>query len=98
MPILEFLLQKDEDQLEQKIHALILTPTRELALQVQRECNKLAIGKCGTLVGGMAPQKQERVLKKNKPPIIIATPGRLWEMVRANYNASSNRGVYAWSV
>lgn len=67
--------------MDRKVHALILAPTRELALQVRKECNKLIPGKCGVLVGGLATQKQERVLRKNKPPIIIATPGRLWEMV-----------------
>lgn len=84
LPILEYLLQNEEKhKLDRKLHALILAPTRELALQVQKECNKLLPGKCGSLVGGLATQKQERVLRKNKPPIIIATPGRLWEMVRA---------------
>ena len=83
LPILEYLLLHEEKhKLDRKLRALILAPTRELALQVQNECNKLVPGKCGVLVGGLALQKQERVLRKNKPPIIIATPGRLWEMVR----------------
>ena len=82
LPIFQFLLQqKAVSYEERKIQALILAPTRELALQVQGECNKLMKGKCGILVGGLATQKQERVLRKNRPPIIIATPGRLWEMV-----------------
>lgn len=82
LPIFEFLLRQKEPSYEdRKIQALVLAPTRELALQVQGECNKLLTGKCGILVGGLATQKQERVLRKNKPPIIIATPGRLWEMV-----------------
>ncbi|KAJ8870649.1 hypothetical protein PR048_029672 [Dryococelus australis] len=33
------------------------------------------------VVGGMAPQKQERVLKKG-PEIVVATPGRLWELIQ----------------
>lgn len=82
LPIVEFLLQQREPSYEERrIQALILAPTRELALQVQGECNKLLKGKCGILVGGLATQKQERVLRKNRPPIIIATPGRLWEMI-----------------
>ena len=84
LPILAHLLQQDEknQNVDRKIQALILAPTRELALQVQKECNKLLPGLCGTLVGGMSTHKQERVLRQNKPHIIIATPGRLWEMVR----------------
>jgi ATP-dependent RNA helicase DDX24/MAK5 len=84
LPIFELLLKQEEPAYEdQKIQALILAPTRELAMQVQGECDKLAKGKCALLVGGMATQKQERVLRTKKPPIIIGTPGRLWEMVRA---------------
>mmetsp|Transcript_6137 Transcript_6137/g.7021 ORF Transcript_6137/g.7021 Transcript_6137/m.7021 type:complete len:187 (-) Transcript_6137:411-971(-) len=32
-------------------------------------------------MGGIAAQKQIRVLETRKPPIIIGTPGRLWEMM-----------------
>ena len=32
-----------------------------------------------TIVGGMSIQKQQRILKK-KPEIVVATPGRLWEL------------------
>jgi DEAD/DEAH box helicase len=84
LPIFEHLLQQEEPAYEdRKIQALILAPTRELAMQVQGECDKLDRGKCAILVGGLATQKQERVLRTKKPQIIIATPGRLWEMVRA---------------
>jgi len=48
LPILEHLLTQEEtDQNpDRKIQAVILAPTRELALQVQKECNKLLPGKC----------------------------------------------------
>ncbi|GFY52561.1 ATP-dependent RNA helicase DDX24 [Trichonephila inaurata madagascariensis] len=36
--------------------------------------------KISVLVGGMASEKQKRILKKC-PEIIVATPGRLWEMI-----------------
>ena len=38
------------------------------------------IVRVGTIVGGLSKEKQKRVLK-NRPEIIVATPGRLWEMV-----------------
>jgi ATP-dependent RNA helicase DDX24/MAK5 len=66
----------------QPLQALILTPTRELALQIHAEGDKLWKGQIGSLVGGLAIAKQQRVLDKNRPPIITATPGRLWELVR----------------
>jgi ATP-dependent RNA helicase DDX24/MAK5 len=95
LPIVQYLLllqpEKEENNAappvvlsHSHLLALILTPTRELALQVSRECDKLIPNKkqCGTIVGGLALQKQERILTKNKPPILVATPGRLWELVR----------------
>ena len=39
-----------------------------------------AIIRVASLVGGLASEKQARVLK-NRPEIIVATPGRLWELV-----------------
>jgi primosomal protein N' len=72
------ILQDLKDQ--QELQALILTPTRELALQVTQECIKLAPKSCGTLVGGLALAKQARVLSQ-RPPILVATAGRLWELV-----------------
>jgi ATP-dependent RNA helicase DDX24/MAK5 len=75
--------------------ALIMTPTRELALQVSKEFSKLVAKsstttgtssshqyfQCATIVGGLAEQKQKRILNKQRPPVIVATPGRLWELM-----------------
>ena len=64
---------------------LVLCPTRELAIQVTTEIKKVACGRVGvgTMVGGLAEQKQKRVLDVKRPPILVATPGRLWELVSA---------------
>ncbi|KAJ8306548.1 hypothetical protein KUTeg_017093 [Tegillarca granosa] len=64
--------------------ALILEPTRELAVQVKNHLqaiSKYSNIKIAIIVGGMSIQKQRRVLKKC-PDIIIATPGRLWELMQ----------------
>jgi superfamily II DNA/RNA helicase len=37
-----------------------------------------------TIVGGLAAQKQQRLLSKY-PNIIVATPGRLWELFSEVY-------------
>ncbi|XP_075874234.1 ATP-dependent RNA helicase DDX24 [Nelusetta ayraudi] len=66
---------------------LVLTPTRELAVQVKHHIDaaaKFTDIKTMILVGGMAQQKQRRVLKKG-PEIIIATPGRLWDMIKEKH-------------
>ncbi|NWY91214.1 DDX24 helicase, partial [Loxia curvirostra] len=71
---------------------LVLTPTRELAVQVKHHIDAVAkfTGiKTAILVGGMAAQKQERVLNQ-KPEIVIATPGRLWELVKERHPHLSN--------
>lgn len=33
------------------------------------------------IVGGLAPQKQERLLR-GRPGVVVATPGRLWELLQ----------------
>jgi len=81
LPILQFLLESNTTLEKRILQALILAPTRELALQVAYECEKLMPKSTGVIVGGLAVQKQVRILDKRKPPIIIGTPGRLWEMM-----------------
>ena len=65
------------------LRALIVAPTRELAMQV---CDMLksvarhADVDVVPVVGGMSLQKQERLLRR-RPEIVVATPGRLWELM-----------------
>lgn len=79
------------NSLHSKLIAMILCPTRELALQVSNEYSKLVIStidepyhnriKCGSIVGGLSEHKQKRVLDVKKPPVLVGTPGRLWDLV-----------------
>ena len=65
----------------QRLYALVLTPTRELAYQISEQFDKLGkeIGvKTVVLVGGMDMVEQAVLLGK-RPHIIIATPGRLMD-------------------
>ncbi|XP_069123702.1 probable ATP-dependent RNA helicase DDX47 [Argopecten irradians] len=74
LPILQSLLENP-----QRLYALILTPTRELAFQISEQFEALGstIGiKCAVIVGGIDMMTQSLMLAK-KPHIIIATPGRL---------------------
>ncbi|XP_050218479.1 DEAD-box ATP-dependent RNA helicase 13 [Mercurialis annua] len=98
LPILQRLLEEREkaanyvDEMENEaqkfaptglLRALIITPTRELALQVTDHLKAAAKGiniKMMTIVGGMSTEKQERLLK-GRPEIIVGTPGRLWELM-----------------
>jgi ATP-dependent RNA helicase DDX24/MAK5 len=63
---------------------LVLAPTRELALQIVSHLGALIQGcslRVVALVGGMSKQKQERLLKQ-RPEIVVATPGRFWELLQ----------------
>src|SRR5574344_172559 len=64
---------------------LVLTPTRELALQVTEHAKKLAMYlphiSVGTLIGGVEHEEQLSVLTE-KTDIVVATPGRLIEYLR----------------
>lgn len=74
LPVLHFLLQSP-----QRLYALVMTPTRELAYQISEQFEALGSGigvKCAVIVGGMDMVSQALALTK-KPHIIIATPGRL---------------------
>lgn len=74
---------KEADKLK-PLYALILTPTRELAMQIKNHlvaAAKYTGIKIAAIVGGMAAVKQERVLN-DCPEIVIATPGRLWELIQ----------------
>jgi len=92
LPILNSILEKNEEEenkhnddepilMPKTLQALIVTPTRELATQIHTECEKLVPNQCVTLVGGIALVKQKRLLSTKKPPIVVATPGRLFAML-----------------
>lgn len=72
-----------EENSSKPLYALILTPTRELAVQVRDHL--VAAAKytgihVAAIFGGMAAVKQQRVLSKC-PEIVVGTPGRLWELL-----------------
>ncbi|MGJ4886835.1 DEAD/DEAH box helicase [Bradyrhizobium sp. HKCCYLRH3099] len=66
--------------------ALIVAPTRELALQVQRELAWLyqhAGARVISCVGGMDPRREQRELEAGAH-IVVGTPGRLCDHLRRN--------------
>ena len=68
------------DPQSESVQAVILAPTRELAIQITDEVRMLATYKPGVrtvcLYGGQPIGKQIDTLKK-RPQIVVATPGRL---------------------
>src|ERR1700681_2605163 len=68
--------------------ALIVTPTRELAQQIDDVCLGLAYHttlRVAILVGGAPMGPQEKALRGGAE-IIVATPGRLLDHMRTNQN------------
>ena len=81
LPILEKMLSHGAPN--SGTRALILLPTRELALQTKKHFEQLAAFthiKCGLIIGGEAFKHQVATLRKN-PEVLIATPGRLVEHI-----------------
>lgn len=79
LPLLELL-----DQNTQAVQALILTPTRELAIQVAEEINSLRGERSLSIIpiyGGQSMTIQLRSLKKGVS-IVVGTPGRVLDHLR----------------
>ena len=68
------------DPASEKVQAIILAPTRELAIQITDEMREVAVCHEGVrivcLYGGQPIGKQIEALKR-RPQIVVATPGRL---------------------
>lgn len=88
VPILQLLWERNsENNQNKKIRALILTPTRELAIQIYenfRAYGKMLPLRCGVIVGGANQNPQVAMLKKGAD-ILIATPGRLNDLMEQGY-------------
>ncbi|SCZ91742.1 BZ3500_MvSof-1268-A1-R1_Chr5-1g07643 [Microbotryum saponariae] len=66
--------------------ALVLTPTRELAFQISEQFRVIGAAvnlHSAVIVGGMDMMAQAIELRK-RPHVIIATPGRLVDLIRSN--------------
>jgi len=72
------------DRHDRKIQGLVVAPTRELAIQVAAEINRLGRTKgirVLPIYGGQHMQRQIKALKDG-PHIVVATPGRLLDHMR----------------
>jgi len=83
LPVLADLISKP---LSLGPQALILSPTRELALQIHQTFQLLAPGtgvRCAVVVGGMSEAAQLKSIRQGAQ-VIIATPGRLCDFINRN--------------
>ncbi len=88
IPILQLLHEKQgAEKGPRKIKALILTPTRELALQIgdSMEAYGKHTGLKHTVIFGGVPQKKQTDALRAGVDILIATPGRLLDLMAQKY-------------
>jgi len=88
LPILQLLYDRqDASKKGKKIRALVISPTRELALQIEEDFR--AFGKYTNLrttviFGGISIEPQKDILKKGVD-ILMATPGRLLDLNKQDF-------------
>lgn len=105
LPILERHIQKLNEIKETRAReeipppsGIIFAPTRELAHQVVDHLNRISkyapLSQHGivSITGGLSIQKQERMLEYG-PSIIVATPGRLLELIEKNSDLAARLGA-----
>jgi ATP-dependent RNA helicase RhlE len=81
LPIIEIL---GRTTLSSKPQVLVLTPTRELAIQIYEAFTAVAVNtgvRAAVVVGGMSEQKQLQAMKRGVQ-VVIATPGRLCDFLK----------------
>jgi ATP-dependent RNA helicase RhlE len=81
LPLIQTLLQ--EPATTKGVRAVILSPTRELAIQIQEAFTQLAHGtgiRAAIVVGGLGENPQLQSIRKGAQ-VIVATPGRLYDFL-----------------
>ncbi|KAK4541329.1 hypothetical protein LTR36_008087 [Oleoguttula mirabilis] len=75
-----------------QVGILIVSPTRELALQIAQECDQLTTQlpqriECHTAFGGTKKEQNLKAFLNGKPTVLVATPGRLNDYLSDSYVA-----------
>ena len=91
LPVLQLLSERRGGQ-SRGTRALILTPTRELASQVEEHLSGLGRFtrvRSATVFGGVGPRPQEQALRSGVD-VIVATPGRLLDLMGSGHARFEN--------
>jgi ATP-dependent RNA helicase RhlE len=83
IPIIEMLQRETSHETQRQTSALVLLPTRELAMQVHEQYEKLRgknTPKAALVIGGVSEGAQIKGLRAGAG-LVIATPGRLQDLV-----------------
>ena len=96
IPVLQKLYNKEKAFKRRIIRSLVITPTRELAVQIEESFK--AYGrhtglKCTSVYGGVSQYNQVNLLRSGVD-ILIATPGRLLDLVNQRHISLSHIEVF----
>jgi superfamily II DNA/RNA helicase len=68
----------------QEVQALIIVPSRELAIQIEQVVRSMGSGYKANAVYGGRPMSKDKIEIKHTPAILIGTPGRILDHFDAN--------------
>ena len=74
-------------------YALVVAPTRELALQIESQCrilSKYVSVHSEVIVGGIQPEQQIKKIQARSIDVLIATPGRLLDLITKKHLSISS--------
>ncbi len=73
------------------VQVIIVVPSRELAIQIEEVLHFLRIPVRSTCCyGGRSTMEEHRVIRQNRPHIIVATPGRLTDHLKKGNISTGN--------
>lgn len=83
-----------------QVGILVVSPTRELALQIAQECDQLTSQlpkriECHTAFGGTKKEQHLKTFLNGKPTVLVATPGRLNDYLSDGYVADKFKNLRA---
>jgi len=84
--VLPLIHQLETEPRTKGVRAVVLVPTRELAIQINEVFVKMANGtgiRAATVVGGVGENPQLQAIRKGAQ-VVIATPGRLYDFLSRN--------------
>ena len=96
LPVLHLLYNRAKDSKSNAIKVLVLTPTRELAIQVDesfRVYGKHTGVRTAVIFGGVSQRGQEADLRRN-PDVVVATPGRLLDLIKQRIVSLSDIEIF----
>lgn len=96
IPTLQKLAKQPQSGRKRKIRALVLTPTRELGLQVYESFKKYGrfVPVRATAIYGGVKQGRQVAELRNGVDVLVATPGRLLDLINQGYIDLSNIEVF----